>query len=53
MPVAQAQSTAKYASSRIVEYLAETHGIAINTAFFSTFEHNGETLLATDWLLKK
>jgi hypothetical protein len=31
--------------------LAEQHGIAINTAFFTTFEHDGQTLLATDWLL--
>ena len=38
-------------SRRIVEYLAEVHDIAINTAFFSVFEHNGETLLAADWLL--
>ena len=38
-------------SRRIVEYLAEVHDIAINTAFFSVFEHNGETLLTTDWLL--
>ncbi len=38
-------------SKRIVEYLAEKHNIAINTAFFSTFEHQGATLLATDWLL--
>lgn len=38
-------------SRRIVEYLAETHDIAINTAFFSTFEYQGETLLTTDWLL--
>jgi hypothetical protein len=38
-------------SRRIVEYLAEQHGIAINTVFFTTFEHDGETLLATDWLL--
>lgn len=38
-------------SRRIVEYLAEVHDIAINTAFFTTFEHNGEVLLATDWLL--
>ncbi len=38
-------------SRRIVEYLAEVHDIAINTAFFTTFEHNGEMLLATDWLL--
>jgi len=38
-------------SRRIVEYLAETHGIAINTVFFSTFDYQGETLLATDWML--
>jgi len=38
-------------SRRIVEYLAEVHDIAINTAFFSVFEHNGEMLLTTDWLL--
>lgn len=38
-------------SRRIVEYLAEKHGISINTVFFNTFEHNGETLLVTDWLL--
>ena len=39
------------ASKRIVEYLAENHGISINTVFFSVFEHAGETLLATDWLM--
>ncbi len=38
-------------SKRIVEYLAETHGVGINTAFFNVFEHNGEILLATDWLM--
>ena len=38
-------------SKRIVEYLAETHGVSINTAFFNVFENNGETLLATDWLM--
>jgi hypothetical protein len=38
-------------SRRIVEYLAEVHDIGINTVFFTTFEHNGEILLATDWLL--
>ncbi len=38
-------------SRRIVEYLAETHGMAINTAFFDIFEHQGELFLATDWLL--
>jgi len=38
-------------SQRIVRYLSEVHDIAINTAFFSVFEENGQTLLATDWLL--
>ncbi|MFB3915759.1 MAG: endonuclease NucS domain-containing protein [Terriglobales bacterium] len=38
-------------SRRIVEYLAEVHEVGINTAFFNTFEHDGETFLATDWLL--
>lgn len=38
-------------SQRIVRYLSETHDIAINTAFFSVFEDQGRTLLATDWLL--
>ena len=38
-------------SKRIVEYLAEVHGIAINTVFFSTFEHQGQVLIATDWLM--
>lgn len=38
-------------SKRIVEYLAEQHGLSINTAFFSIFEQNGEQLLATDWLM--
>lgn len=37
-------------SRRIVEYLAEEHDVSINTAFFNVFEHNGEQLLATDWL---
>lgn len=38
-------------SQRIVRYLSEVHDIAINTAFFSVFEENGTTLLATEWLL--
>ncbi|MEQ9328642.1 MAG: endonuclease NucS [Rhodospirillales bacterium] len=38
-------------SSRIVEYLAEEHGVSINTAFFTVFEENGTQLLATDWLM--
>ncbi len=38
-------------SKRIVEYLAEEHGLSINTAFFNVFEENGHQLLATDWLM--
>jgi len=38
-------------SKRIVEYLAEEHGLNINTAFFNVFEQNGEQLLAIDWLM--
>lgn len=38
-------------SKRIVEYLAEQHGLNINTAFFTVFEENGEQLLATEWLM--
>jgi hypothetical protein len=38
-------------SQRIVRYLSETHDIAINTAFFTVFEDDGQTLLATDWFL--
>lgn len=38
-------------SKRIVEYLAEEHGVSINTAFFNVFEENGTQLLATDWLM--
>jgi hypothetical protein len=38
-------------SQRIVEYLSESHGIAINTIFFSVFEHQGQVFLSTDWLL--
>ena len=38
-------------SDRIVKYLANEHGVAINTTFFSIFEENGEILLSTDWLM--
>jgi hypothetical protein len=38
-------------SQRIVRCLSETYDIAINTAFFTVFEDDGKTLLATDWLL--
>ena len=40
------------ASRRIaVQYLAEKHSLAINAIFFSVFEHQGEQLLALEWLL--
>lgn len=39
------------ASRRIVEYLSEVHGVAINTAFFNVFGHEGEEWLTTDFLL--
>ncbi|MFX4223495.1 MAG: hypothetical protein ACMVO3_22485 [Thalassobaculum sp.] len=38
-------------SERIVKYLANVHGVAINTAFFTMFEENGQQMLATDWLM--
>lgn len=38
-------------SERIVRYLSELHGIAINTAFFSVFEEGGDTFLTTNLLL--
>jgi hypothetical protein len=38
-------------SKRIVEYLAQEHGVSINTAFFNVFEEDGQQLLATDWLM--
>lgn len=38
-------------SSRIVEYLAEEHGIGINTAFFNFFEDRGEQYLVGNWLM--
>jgi hypothetical protein len=39
------------ASRRIVEYLSEEHGVAINTVFFNVFESNGQEWLTTDFLL--
>lgn len=39
------------ASRRIVEYLSEEHGVAINTVFFNVFEPNGQEWLTTDFLL--
>lgn len=38
-------------SRRIVEYLAEVHDISINAAFFTTFDHESETLIATEWMM--
>lgn len=38
-------------SKRIVEYLSEVHGVAINTVFFTVFEANGQEWLTTDFLL--
>lgn len=39
------------ASERIVEYLSETHGVSINTLFFSTFEDHGKLFMGSDWLM--
>lgn len=39
------------ASRRIVEYLSEEHGVAINTAFFNVFEAEGREWITTDFLL--
>ena len=39
------------ASRRIVEYLSEEHGVAINTAFFNVFAADGAEWLTTDFLL--
>ena len=39
------------ASRRIVEYLSEEHGVAINTVFFNVFEADGREWLTTDFLL--
>jgi hypothetical protein len=38
-------------SKRIVEYLSEEHGVAINTVFFNVFAANGQEWLTTDFLL--
>jgi hypothetical protein len=38
-------------SRRIVEYLAETHGVSINTAFFSCFRDGDDEFLASDFLM--
>jgi len=39
------------ASRRIVEYLSEEHGVAINTVFFNVFEADGREWLTTGFLL--
>ena len=38
-------------SERIVKYLANKHGVAINTAFFTIFEEDDQQYLTTDWLM--
>ena len=38
-------------SKRIVEYLAEAHGVNINSAFFNTFKSDGQLYLTADWLM--
>ncbi len=38
-------------SKRIVEYLAEAHGLSINTAFFTYFREGEREYLASDFLL--
>lgn len=37
-------------SERIVNYLAETHGVSINAIFFRTFEDEGKQYLTRAWL---
>ncbi|KLK93935.1 hypothetical protein AA309_05490 [Microvirga vignae] len=38
-------------SQRIVEYLSEVHGVAINTAFFNVFSDQDRVYVSADWLL--
>ncbi len=38
-------------SERIVKYLANEHGVAINTAFFNVFEEDSRRYLTADWLM--
>jgi hypothetical protein len=38
-------------SRRIVEYLAEVHGVSINTAFFTFFRDGDQEFLASDFLM--
>jgi hypothetical protein len=38
-------------SKRIVEYLSREWDLSINTAFFNTFDDNGQRYLTADWLM--
>ena len=38
-------------SERIVKYLANEHGVAINTAFFTIFKEHDQQYLACNWLM--
>ena len=38
-------------SERIVKYLANEHGVAINTAFFTIFKEDDQQYLTADWLM--
>ena len=38
-------------SERIVKYLANEHGVAINTAFFTIFKEDDQQFLTADWLM--
>lgn len=39
------------ASQRIVEYLSQTHGVGINTAFFTVFADGESQFLSANWLM--
>lgn len=40
-------------SKRIVQYLSQSHRIAINTAFFKIFADGSHRYLAADWLMER
>ncbi|MGQ0684629.1 hypothetical protein [Bradyrhizobium sp.] len=40
-------------SERIVQYLSQSHRIAINTAFFKIFSDGANRYLAADWLMEQ
>jgi Endonuclease NucS C-terminal domain len=40
-------------SKRIVQYLSQSHRIAINTAFFKIFSDGDKRYLAADWLMEQ